>query len=109
MRSTLFSPVSLPAQKGIVVMQSNAHYAHLGPEKHFSSRFSSKRDSRFCRHWDWILRLTSVMCRARKRPTLQVKFGLEFCFDSFLLHAMMNDKYSLTSNVRRAMSWPALS
>ena len=88
MRSTLFSPVSLPVQNGIVVMQSNAHYAHLGPEKHFSSRFSSKRDSRFCRHWDWILRLTSVMCRARKRPTLQAKFGLEFCSDAFLLHAI---------------------
>ena len=60
----------------------------MGPEKHFSSQFSSKRDLRFCRHWDWILRLTSVMCQARKRLTLQAKFGLEFCFDAFLLHAI---------------------
>ena len=85
MRSTLFSPVSLPVQNGIVVMQSNAHYAHLGPEKHFSSRFSSKRDSRFCRHWDWILRLTSVMCRARKRLTLQAKLWVRILLWLFLV------------------------
>ena len=67
---------------------------HLGPEKYFSSRFSGKRDSRFsCWDWDWILRLTSVMCGARKRLTLH----------AFLLQ-YLNDKFSLTSNVRRAMS-----
>ena len=44
------------------------------------------------------------MCRARKRLTLQAKFGLEFYCDAFLLHTIPIDKFSLTSNVRAAMS-----
>ena len=43
------------------------------------------------------------MCRARKRLTLQAKFGLEFYFDAFLLHAI--PEWSILSDIKCQSSY----
>ena len=43
------------------------------------------------------------MCRARKRLTLQEKFGLEFCFDAFLLQAI--PEWQILSDIKCQSSY----